>query len=263
MCCARPGIPEPRRRRPAGDDPATVRAERRVEDRAEVAAELRSGSPVRASQMRASPSLLAVTTREPSRDTSTESTSSVWPVSVTLPPRRSGTSRPSRSHAGRRLAAVARVERAGVRCGSCGNPRPHRAVVAGSREPVARAKKARSRCRCGRGNGSRPAGLDLPRPGGPVAARGQDRVLVGAEARPADLVPCSGMIETRLPEVRSQTRAVPSLLAATSRRESGLKPTSKRRPSWPPSKVRSSRPTRSRRSRRRRRRQSRCDGCSD
>ena len=43
-------------------------------------------SPVRVSQMRASPSLLAVTTLEPSRETSTESTSSVWPASVTSRP---------------------------------------------------------------------------------------------------------------------------------------------------------------------------------
>ena len=38
--------------------------------------------------------------------------------------------------------------------------------------------------------------------------------------------PCSGMIETRSPVRTFQTRAVPSLLAVTSSRESRLKPTS-------------------------------------
>ena len=67
------------------------------------------------------------------------------------------------------------------------------------------------------------ARIDLPGPRGPVAARSQQRVLVRAEARAAAPGSPSSGSRTRSPSRRCcQTRAVPSLLCATSGRESRL-----------------------------------------
>ena len=61
------GVPDPRRAVAArGDDARAVRAEGGAIDRARVPAQVASGAPLAASQIRAVPSQLAVTTRAPS-----------------------------------------------------------------------------------------------------------------------------------------------------------------------------------------------------
>ena len=181
--------------------------------------------------MRASPSLLAVTTREPSRDTSTERTSSRCPVSVTSPDgSRRVTSDPSTVARGSRVRRGAGVERSGLeRRLQLRHPGAHGAVLARRRESVAGDEHGSSDGLCvPRKDGARTAGLHLPGPGRPVAARRQDRVLVGAEARAADMAAVQrhdrlGVTAAHVPDACGAVAAG----RRRARRERGLKLTSK------------------------------------
>ncbi len=109
------------------------------------------------------------------------------------------------------------------------HPGPHGAVLARRRDLVAGDEDGSGDgLRVPREDRARTAGLHLPGAGRPVAARRQDRVLVGTEAGAAHLVPvqrhdrlaCARCARSRRGRCR---RCWPS----TRRRERGLKPTSK------------------------------------
>ena len=255
-------VPEPGGRGAAGDDPAPVRAERRVEDACRSARGGREAdSPVRASQMRASPSLLAVTTRVPSRDTSTESTRPA-PVSVTVNSTPLEGSR--RTRRGRRARIECRprsrqsrepAASGGCNCASQVRTVPSSLAVAspvageengtGDRVLVARRRRAR---------GAPVSTFQVA--GGLVAARRQRRVLVRAEARAAHLVPVQRhdrYLSTAA--ARSRRGRCRRCSAVTSSRERRLNATSKMRLSLAPRHTCSRRrPDAPRRSRRRPRR---------
>ena len=161
-------------------------------------------SPVRAFQIRASPSTLAVTTRPPSRENSTESTSSRWPTSShsAVEPHDRAVDR--RARVARRLGR-GRSGRRAQRAAAAGSPTCARSRPPRRRDPVARAGRWRpDRAVVPRKDRPRRAGVHLPRPRGPVPARCQHRVLVVAEAGAAHMVPCSESTASR-----STRRALP------------------------------------------------------
>ena len=155
---------------------------------------------MRVFQIRASPSLLAVTTRRPSGENSTERTSSRCPRSVT--PLSSRTTAP----VDRRARVLGRLGRGRPRRGAeerlqLRHPRTHRPIVAARREPVAwKEDRGLDRTVVPREDSPRRARLHLPGPCRAVPARGQHQILVVAEARAPHLVAVQR--EHRLPVAR-------------------------------------------------------------